>query len=300
MRIQFKNVLCATDFSEESNRTIPYGVAIAREFDAVLYVCHVIDLSALTLYGEFQIDPVGQQDRVRDEAREQLARMPGLEGVSWEPVIGMGQPAAEIGRIVEEKGVDLVIASTRGHSALKRLILGSVTQRLMRTLPCPVLAVQNPDDGFITTSAPGIRLKKILVGCDFSADSDLALRYAVSLAQEFESDLHMVHVMEPPVYPEFLSPAEQTQDMVRIDLVKEKLDGLVPHDARDWCRPRTAILRGRPYEELVAYAMTQEMDMIVMGTRGYGAVKTLFMGSTTDRVVRRSPCPVFTAGVRPG
>jgi nucleotide-binding universal stress UspA family protein len=250
------------------------------------------------LYGEFQIDPVGQQDRVRDEAGEQLARMPGLEGVNWEPVIGMGQPAAEIGRIVEENGVDLVIASTRGHSALKRLILGSVTQRLMRTLPCPVLAVQNPEDGFITSPAPGIRLKKILVGCDFSADSDLALRYALSFAQEFESDLHMVHVMEPPVYPEFLSPAEQTQDMVRIDLVKEKLDGLVPQDARAWCRPRTSILRGRPYEELVAYAMTQEMDMVVMGTRGYGAVKTLFMGSTTDRVVRRSPCPVFTAGVR--
>jgi nucleotide-binding universal stress UspA family protein len=298
MRVQFKKILCATDFSEQSNRTIPYGVAIAREFDAVLYVCHVIDLSALTLYGEFQIDPVGQQGRVQDEAEQQLARMPGLEGVSWEPLIGMGQPAAEIGRIVEEKGVDLVIASTRGHSGLKRLILGSVTQRLMRILPCPVLAVQDPEEGFIAKAAPGIRLKKILVGCDFSADSDLALQYGLSLAQEFQADLHLVHVMEPPVYPEFLTPAEQTQDMVRTDLVKEKLDGLVPQDARNWCSPKTAILRGQAYEELVAYAMTQNMDMIVMGTRGYGAVKTLFMGSTTDRVVRRSPCPVLSAGAR--
>ena len=298
MRVQFKNILCATDFSEQSNRTIPYGVAIAREFEARLYVCHVIDLSALTLYGEFQIDPAGQQGRIQDEAEAQLARVPGLEGMSWEPLIGMGQPAAEIARIVEEKGVDLVVASTRGHSGLKRLILGSVTQRLMRILPCPLLAVQDPEEGFIAKPGAGIQLKKILVGCDFSADSELALRYALSLAQEFEADLHLIHVMEPPTYPEFLTPAEQTQDMVRLDLVKEKLDGLVPPEARHWCTPKTAILRGRPYEELVAYAMTQYMDMIVMGVRGYGVVKTLFMGSTTDRVVRRSPCPVLTAGVR--
>jgi nucleotide-binding universal stress UspA family protein len=169
----------------------------------------------------------------------------------------------------------------------------------MRILPCPLLAVQDPDEGFIATPGQGIRLKKILVGCDFSADSDLALSYALSLAQEFEAVLHLVHVMEPPTYPEFLTPAEQTQDMVRTDLVKEKLEGLVPGEARHWCTPKTAVLRGRPYEELVAYAMTQNMDMIVMGVRGYGMVKTLFMGSTTDRVVRRSPCPVFTAGVRP-
>nr|MCU0562931.1 universal stress protein [Desulfobacterales bacterium] len=122
---------------------------------------------------------------------------------------------------------------------------------------------------------------------------------ALSLAQEFEAVLHLVHVMEPPTYPEFLTPAEQTQDMVRTDLVKEKLEGLVPTEARHWCTPKTSVLRGQPYEELVAYAMTQNMDMIVMGVRGYGVVKTLFMGSTTDRVVRRSPCPVFTAGVRP-
>jgi nucleotide-binding universal stress UspA family protein len=125
---------------------------------------------------------------------------------------------ARLGLQFEEKGVDLVIASTRGHSGLKRLILGSVTQRLMRILPCPLLAVQDPEEGFIAMPGQGIRLKKILVGCDFSADSGLALSYALSLAQEFEAVLHLVHVMEPPTYPEFLTPAEQTQDMVRTDL----------------------------------------------------------------------------------
>jgi nucleotide-binding universal stress UspA family protein len=164
----------------------------------------------------------------------------------------------------------------------------------MRTLSCPLLAVHGAEEGFIGKDAGGIRLKKILVGSDFSADSVLALNYGLSLAQEFEAELHLIHVMEPPVYPEFLTPAEQTQDMVRTDVFKEKLDGLVPEDARNWCSLKTAVLRGQPYEELVAYAMAQSMDMVVLGVRGYGLVKSLLMGSTTDRVVRRAPCPVLT------
>lgn len=294
MRMNFRSIICATDFSDFSNRTIPYGVAIAREFDARLYVCHVIDLSAVTIYGEFQLDPVGQQLRIQQEAQEHLSKIPGLDRVTWEPLIAIGQPAAEIARLAEEKGIDLVITSTRGRAGLKRLILGSVTQRLMRILTCPLLAVQSPEEGFIGRETTGIRLKKILVGCDFSADSVLGLNYGLSLAQEFEAELHLIHVSEPPVYREFMSPAEQAQDMVHTDVFKEKLEDLVPAEARNWCSLQVAVLRGQPHEELVAYAVTQNMDMIVMGVRGYGLVKSLLMGSTTDRVVRRSPCPVLS------
>ncbi len=296
MRVHFRHVLCATDFSEHANRTIPYGVAIAREFDARLYVCHVVDLSAVAIYGEFQLDPVGQQERIRRQARELLEKTPGLENVAWEPVIRFGNPAGEIARLVEEKQLDLVIASTRGHSGLKRLILGSVTQRLIRTLPCPVLAVQSPPEGFIDPEGGGIRLQKILVGIDFSADAENALRYGLSLAQEFEAEVHILHVMEPPVYPEFLTPTEQTQDLLQVDAVKERLEALVPAEARVWCTPRATVLRGQAYEELVAYAVAREMDMIVLGVRGHGLVKSLLLGSTTDRVVRRAPCPVLAVG----
>jgi nucleotide-binding universal stress UspA family protein len=88
--MQFRSIVCATDFSEHSNRTIPYGVAIAREFGATLYLCHVIDLTALTIYGEFQIDPVGQQTRIRQEANEQLEKMLGPHRIQWEPLIAVG------------------------------------------------------------------------------------------------------------------------------------------------------------------------------------------------------------------
>ena len=299
MRVQFNKILCATDFSDFSNQTVSYGVALAKEFGARLIICHVIDLSSVAIYGEFQLDPVGQQNRIIEDANEQLEALTGDQPVEWEPLITVGKPADEIIRAVEEKGIDLVISATHGRSGIKRLILGSVTERLMLTLPCPLLVLRSPEHDFVKTPDPTIKLKKILVGCDFSPDSGQALSHALSLAQEFEAELHLVNVIEAPAQPNFLKAEASAPEEIQEDfrqLLDQKLKDLVPEEARHWCTPQTGILEGQPYEELAKYSEANGIDMIVMGIRGHGLVKTLFLGSTTDRVVRRAPCPVLSVG----
>jgi nucleotide-binding universal stress UspA family protein len=296
-----KNILCATDFSDFSNHTIPYGVALAKEFDAKLYICHVIDLSSIAIYGEFQLNPVDQQNRIRKQAAEQLDQIIGEQPVKWEPSITVGHTADEVSRLVEEKGIDLVIAATRGRSGLKRLILGSVTERLMRVLSCPLLVVHSPEHEFVNPISQEISLNKILVGCDFSPDSDLAFQHALSLAQEFEADLHLAHVIEPSVSSELLKPDKALSAEIQQGLHQrftEKLISMIPEEARNWCTPETRILKGQPYEALVKYAETNAMDMIVLGVRGHGLVKTLLLGSTTDRVVRQTSCPVLSVSTK--
>jgi len=301
MRVQFKNILCATDFSDFSNHTIGYGVALAKEFEAKLFVSHVIDLSSVAIYGEFQLDPVGQQNRIVEDAAAQLQELTGDQPISWEPLITVGKPADEISRAVAEKDIDLVIAATRGRAGLKRIILGSVTERLMRTLTCPLLVVNSPEHKFVSAADQAIKIKKILVGCDFSPDSGQALNHALSLAQEFQAELHLAHVIEPPTQPDLHKEdtpvSEEIQQDYR-DLLTRKLKELVPAEARLWCTPQTGLLEGQPYEEIVAYAESKNIDMIVLGVRGHGLVKTLFLGSTTDRVVRRSPCPVLSVSLK--
>jgi nucleotide-binding universal stress UspA family protein len=301
MRVQMKNILCATDFSNFSNCTIPYGVALAREFNAKLYICHVIDFSSIAIYGEFQLNPVDQQVRIKKQAAEQLNELIGEQPVKWEPLISAGHIADEVSRLVEEKEIDLVIAATRGRSGLKRLILGSVTERLMRVLSCPLLVVRSPEHEFVNPINQQIRLKKILVGCDFSPDSDLAFQHALSLAQEFEASLHLAHVIEPSVYKDLSGPdntlGEEIQQGLHERLTKKLID-MVPEEARNWCTPTTCILEGQPYEELGRYAKSEDMDMIVLGVRGHGLVKTLFLGSTTDRVIRQAPCPVLSVSTQ--
>ena len=301
MRVQFKNILCATDFSDFSNHTINYGVALAKEFEAKLFVSHVIDLSSVAIYGEFQLDPVGQQNRIMEDADAQLKELTGDQPILWEPLITVGKPADEISRAVAEKDIDLVITATRGRSGLKRIILGSVTERLMRTLTCPLLVVNSPEHKLISAADREVKIEKILVGCDFSPDSGQALSHALSLAQEFEAELHLAHVIEPPTQPSLnneKTPVSREIQQDYRDLLIQKLREMVPAEARYWCTPQTSLLEGQPYNEIVTYAESKDMDMIVLGVRGHGLVKTLLLGSTTDRVVRKAPCPVLSVSLK--
>ena len=301
MRVQFKNILCATDFSDFSNQSVAYGVALAKEFDASLIFCHIIDLSSVAIYGEFQLEPVDQQNRLMADARAQLDKLVGDQLVEWEPMVTVGKPADEISRAVEEKNIDLVITATRGRSGFKRLILGSITERLMRTLTCPLLIVCNTGKEAGDAAEKPIRLQKILVGCDFSMDSDQAFEHGLSLAQEFEAELHLAHVIEPPAQPNLIHVETVISGEIQEDhrnLLIEKLKEMVPAEAANWCTPQITIMEGQPFHELVKYADTRDIDMIVLGVRGHGLVKTLFLGSTTDRVVRNSTCPVLSVSTK--
>jgi nucleotide-binding universal stress UspA family protein len=301
MRMQFKRIVCATDFSDFSNRTVNYGIKLAKEFGSKIYVCHVIDLSSVAIYGEFQLDPVGLQNRVMKDASEQLEELIGKQHKEWEPLITVGHAADEISRIVEEKDIDLVVAATRGRSGLKRLILGSVTERLMRTLTCPLLVVHSPGKEFISPDDQELKIENILVGCDFSPDAGLAFEYGLSLAQEFQSELHLAHVIEASIYQELHkteTPIEEELQQEIHNRLLQKLQDMVPEEARNWCTPQTSLLDGHPYEELVKYAEQHNIGIIVLGTRGHGLVKSLFVGSTTDRVVRRAPCPVLSVSTK--
>jgi nucleotide-binding universal stress UspA family protein len=296
MRVLLKRILCATDFSDFSNHAIPYGIALAREFKAKLYVSHVIDLSSAAIYGEAVFALEEQQTRMTSYAHKEMTRLMGQETLDWEPLITVGNPANEIARLAADKQVDLAIAASHGRSGLKRVILGSVTERLMRTLPCPLWVVRSPELGFVTAANQAVQIKKILVGCDFSPDSSLAFEYGLSLAQEFQAELHLAHVVEPPLYDDLIKPSESGEPFGQKlrKTVQEKLAAMVPEEARTWCNPVTTLLAGQPHEELVKYAVVNGLDLIVLGVRGHSLVETLFVGSTTDRVLRNSPCPVLS------
>jgi nucleotide-binding universal stress UspA family protein len=170
----------------------------------------------------------------------------------------------------------------------------------MGSLPCPLLIVpygkHHPKKEGIRAFKP----KRILVGCDSSPDSDLAFSYGLALAQEFQSKLHLVHVIEPEAYKGLLKSGkarEGDESQGLRDALEDQLDGMVSEDARYWCTPITVLLAGRPHEELTKYAVVNNIELVVMGVRGRSLVETLFVGSTTDRMARQAPCPILS--VRP-
>jgi nucleotide-binding universal stress UspA family protein len=297
MRRQINRILCATDFSDFAKDVVAYGVTLAAEFHAKLYVCHVIDLPAAATYGEAVTAPIENQNRFMGYARREIERLIGNSAIEFEPLITIGITTEEIKRLAEEHLADLVITATHGRSGLKRFFLGSVTERLMRTLPCPLLVIRGAGEEGAPKHRKRFPFKRLLVGCDFSPDAQYALDYSISIAQEFESELHLVHVVEPSGYKDlFRLPSEPGERFKQelYDMIQAKLKTLVPADALNWITLKTKLLVGKPYEELVRYAQLNDMDLIALGTRGRGMVEEILVGSTTDRVIRQAPCPVLS------
>ena len=296
MNVPLQKILFATDLSDFSNQASQIGVSLAKEFDAKLFACHVVDFSSMAIYGDGMFATVERQDQLEKHTLTSLKEAMGDPPVPWEPVVAMGHAGDEITRIAEEKDADLVITASRCRTGLKRLILGSVTGRLLRTLNRPLLVARGPDVGPTPEKDGFIRFRRILVGCDFSSDSNLALDFALGLAQHYESELHLAHVVQPPVYMDLMKSPKTAGEDYPNDLherLEKELTLLVPQEARNWCKPKAVLLAGHPHEELTKYSVVHGIDLIVLGIRGHGMVETLFVGSTTDRVVRQAPCPVL-------
>lgn len=138
-----------------------------------------------------------------------------------------------------------------------------------------------------------MKLEHILVPTDFSGPSAAALRYARELAKAFNSSLHLLHVVHDPVteafgYPrtDFVSAWERNAAV--------SLRALLPEAEGATFRARWVTRIGRPVDEILRYVEEYEIDLVVMGTHGRGAIGHLLMGNVAERVVRRAGCPVLT------
>jgi len=170
-------------------------------------------------------------------------------------------------------------------------MLGSVTDRVMRKAPCPVLVVRNPPRDPMATEEgrPVHRLRQILYCTDFSENSERALNYAISATEEYDAELTLVHVLEDVPNPAKTEKA--------IAAATEQLDKLIPREGRRALKIRTAVRIGKPYQQIIQLAAGEQIDMVAMGVRGRGALDLAVFGSTTYRVMQLGPCPVLAVQV---
>jgi len=297
MKIHFQRILCATDLSDFSNSAVIQAIGMAKEFGATLYICHVIDLPMVSMHGAAFVYPEDQIEEMKTGAIQQIEGLVKDSALNWEAVVETGPVSSTLCRLAVDQQADLAIVSTHGRTGLKRLFLGSVTERLLRTIACPLLVVTASEKSTgLQAQFKGFGFKQILVGCDFSADSGRAVEYGFSLAQEFEAAIHLVHVVEPFVYRDTTMPDAAKLEIFGgvSDGCRKRLEDLVPEEAHNWCNIQIACEAGKPFQALKGYADAHQIDLIVLGVRGHSLVETMLLGSTTDRVIRGVSCPVLS------
>ncbi|MDR2442798.1 MAG: universal stress protein [Deltaproteobacteria bacterium] len=285
-------VVCATDLSEGSNKAIPLAAYIAKGFKAKLVIAHVIDLPAVTPYGETMVDPQELRARVEQSTRAQVTDiLTNIEGVQWELHISIGYPAKEIQQIVSETSAGLLVAATHPRSGLERLLLGSVSRKLMFTVTVPFLIIP----GDLPVERLALRqIESLMIACDFSDDSDSAVQWGLAFARTFSTKVTLATVLEQGQLNQILTVDPQKDRAIAHRLVDElagKLQNKLSEDFKD--KASTVVLAGHPHEELNKYAILNHIDLIVMGVHGRGFIENIMVGSTTDRLIRLGQFPVL-------
>jgi universal stress protein A len=136
---RFKKILCPVDFDQNSLRALRLASDLAQENEAILYVLHVVAMPP----GPEVVLPFGRMEAATKTKLEEMIRRKAVISARYEIRILMGDPGVEILQAAKRLNVKLIVMATHGRKGLRRLILGSVAEQVVREAPCPVLTV-NP------------------------------------------------------------------------------------------------------------------------------------------------------------
>ncbi|MBS1841538.1 MAG: universal stress protein [Acidobacteria bacterium] len=283
-RTRFENILFATDFSAAAANAIPFIKEIARHFQSNLVALHVRPpvVNPMTQPGTWPTD-IEAAKVFDNEHREEL--LDTFSGIKTEVLIEEGDIQSRLDNAIQKHDADLVIIGTRGRTGLAKILLGSVAEEIFRTVPVPVLTVGPRSDAAKAT------IREILFATDFASEASSAAAYAVSLAQEFQARLTLLHVVSEPKPGDLVSWSDVQESS------KQLLRKLIPSEAEDWCKPEFFVERGDPGERILDLANLREVDLIVLGAQpetGVPGAATHLPIATAHKVVANAHCPVLT------
>jgi len=192
-------------------------------------------------------------------------------------------PARAILETAREREADLIVMGTHGRSGLSRVMLGSVTERVLRESDRPVLTIR-----YTTGMSPEPRgsIRSLLCPVNYTPVARKALQHAVALAQCFDAELTVVHVLE--------DEAQKASDREAL----ARLCEWVPEEVRRHCRVKELIRRGDAAEQIIETARALGNDLIVLGAQHKRFFDATVIGTTTVRVTRHAPCPVLVVPSR--
>lgn len=290
---KLERILVPVDFSDHSQKALRFAVQIAKATHAKLDLLHshTPPLGTVTPY-DYAL-PAAVLAELRAEAEKQLAEtlaQAKAQDAEAESHLSDGHPTSAICDAAERLASDLIVMGTHGHSGLKHLLLGSVTESVIRRVTCPVISVPH------TKSDTDRPIRTILVPVDFSVHAEHALDWAIRFAKVFDARIHLLHSY--PVNVGSVSPygpalpSEYTLALRQAaeEKISEWADKITAKDIA----VETELSQIFPSEIITQVAEKVDADLIAMGTRGLTGLKHILLGSVAERTLRAAPCPVMT------
>jgi nucleotide-binding universal stress UspA family protein len=281
-------ILLATDGSEDAELAATTVAGLTKVTDSEVHVVNV-GVIAPALLEPLDVEPARVEQEVRRILDEQIKKIENIEGPVAQSHVRVGDAAKEVVNLAEEIGVGLIAVGSRGRGRIERLLMGSVSDAVVRHAHCPVMVVR---------WKPVVFPAKILLATDGSEEATLAAQTATDLAQRTGSELHVAHVGQMPLvyHPErhgygaeYEEHEKEARQLLETQVERIKTAGSTTAQAH--------LRMGKADEEIVILAEELGADLVAMGSRGLGGVRRALLGSISDSVVRHAHCPVLV--VRP-
>jgi nucleotide-binding universal stress UspA family protein len=301
-QISIKNILVPLDFSRSAMQALDYATALARQLNAQIHLAHVqMPDEACNVPG------AGHLMRECAESvtfmRERLAGIQEKRPQRFWPGnchIGTGRPYEEICKLARELNVDLIVLASRGNKGLKRVLLGSTAERVVRFSPCPVLVVRQRKrkggvDLGLVISKRKFALRKILVPVDFSQCSMAGAMFAAFMAKTFGAKICLFHAVQPPPPMVMDRVSANLSDGADIALANARLEieAFSKLDFLQEVKPSVEVRVGHPVDEISGETKQPEFDLVVLSTHGRSGFDRMLLGSVAEHVVRYADCPVM-------
>jgi nucleotide-binding universal stress UspA family protein len=279
----FETILVPTDGSDCAQSGVEYAEDLARRYDARVHALCVADSRTL--------DSGPRYDQLKSERAEVAARACdelSESGVSTERAVRTGVPHRAILDYASERDIDLVVMGTHGRTGVERYLLGSVTEKVVRLSDVPVLTVRAGDDQEVTYP-----YTDVLVPTDGSEGAEAAIDPAVDIARAYGARVHALSVIDTMAMGvdgpsgAILGALEESAQSA-VDRVEERAS------RASVSAVETATRHGNPYRGIRSYVQDNDVDLVVMGTRGRSGVERYLLGSVAEKTVRTSPVPVMT------
>jgi nucleotide-binding universal stress UspA family protein len=292
MRIE--RILCPLSLPPESEEALGVAVSLARAFRSKLFLCHYEYTPPLVARVSHRTAPE-QTRRLLEESLTRYMESVAARELHWKlMVVGTGSDAGEeIVRVAAEKRIDLVVMRSRRSRVAA--LLGSTAEQVSRTAPCPVLVIHSQERGHDGAQNGDARFRRVLVAHDFSSSSELALSYALAIAQKYRAELHLMHVLpEPPMDNPVIAWNEASQESAYHRTVR-RLHDAARGEAYRLPKVLNVVRWGKPYREVLTYVREQAIELVCMGALGRDFGLEALFGSNVDRVLRQAPSHVLIA-----
>lgn len=276
--VALRKLVVLLDGSNHAAQAIPYAESICKKTGAELIL-----LSAYKSDSEEESNAIANKRKVYlAEVSEELTK----KGIIVQEIVRKGSLSEVTKKLVYEQNINLVVTSTRGASGNKHWLRGGVSSKLMRTITTPVLLVPAKDEAEF--GKPNI--ENILVSLDGSIYSEAVLPYARALANAFSSDLVLLSVPAVPEAESYRAPgiAVETIRTQMVTRMEDFLKAVARSLAGDKINVRSIVTGSRPSQTIIETGNEENVDLIMMTSRGRGDLDVWLTGSVAENVVEKS------------